>query len=135
MRTGKESQTAEYVALFRALETAKPSSERLFSDPLAVAFLRPSLRAAVALARLPAVGRLVPALIDRRWPGPRASAVARTRVIDDVVQQAVGRGLDQLVLLGAGYDSRPYRLPGVRPADRPVADQRPLTLSGRACAR
>jgi methyltransferase (TIGR00027 family) len=114
VQTDQASRTAEYVALFRALETARPPGERLFSDPLAVAFLQPSLRAGVALASLPGVGRLVPALIDRRWPGPRPSAVARTRVIDDALQRAVDRGLDQLVLLGAGYDSRPYRLRGVR---------------------
>ena len=35
-------------------------------------------------------------------------------MIDDAVQRALARGLDQLVLLGAGYDSRAYRLPGVR---------------------
>ena len=81
VRLGRESRTAEYVALFRALETVRPSGERLFSDPLAAAFLTPRLRVGVALAALPGIGRLVPALVDRRWPGPRASAVARTREI------------------------------------------------------
>ena len=116
MRPGRESRTAEFVALFRALETVQPASERLFSDPLAAAFLGSRLRATVALARLPGVGRLVPAFVDRRWPGPRPSAVARTRQIDDWVQDALERGIDQLVLLGAGYDSRPYRLRGVQRA-------------------
>ena len=114
MQPGRESRTAEFVALFRALETVQPASERLFSDPLAVSFLGRRLQACVAFARLPGVGRLVPALLDRRWPGPRPSAVARTRQIDDWVQAALDRGLDQLVLLGAGYDSRAYRLRGVR---------------------
>jgi methyltransferase (TIGR00027 family) len=114
MRLGRESRTAEYVALFRALETARPPAERLFGDPLAAAFLTPPLRVAVALAGLPGIGRLVPALLDRRWPGPRASAVARTRFLDDALKRALRRGLDQLVLLGAGYDSCPYRLRGAR---------------------
>jgi methyltransferase (TIGR00027 family) len=114
VRPGRESRTAEFVALFRALETVQSASERMFSDPLAVAFLGRRLRACVAIARLPGVGKSVPALLDRRWPGPRPSAVARTRQIDDWVQDALNRGLDQLVLLGAGYDSRPYRLGGVR---------------------
>jgi methyltransferase (TIGR00027 family) len=60
------------------------------------------------------IGPLVPALIDRRWPGPRPSAVVRTRVLDDAVRGALADGLDQLVILGAGYDSRPYRLSGAR---------------------
>jgi methyltransferase (TIGR00027 family) len=115
VRADRESRTAEYAALFRALETARPPGERLFGDPLAVAFLRPPLRAGVTLAKLPILGRLVPAVVDRRWPGPRPSAVVRTRVIDDALQRALDRGIDQLVLLGAGYDSRPYRL---QPAHR-----------------
>jgi methyltransferase (TIGR00027 family) len=114
VRAGRESRTAEYVALFRALETVRPHGERLFSDPLASAFLTRPLRAGVALAGVPGIGRLVPGLIDRRWPGPRPSAVARTRVIDDALESALTSGLDQLVLLGAGYDSRPYRLRAAR---------------------
>lgn len=113
MQPGRESRTAEYMALFRALETARPVAQRLFADPLAAAFLGDRrLRAAVAAARLPGVGALVPALIDRRWPGPRASAVARTRLIDDALRAALARGLDQLVVLGAGYDTRAYRIGG-----------------------
>jgi methyltransferase (TIGR00027 family) len=39
--------------------------------------------------------------------------VARTRLIDDLVIEALGRGARQVLLLGAGYDSRAYRLPGI----------------------
>ena len=101
------------MALFRALETARPPRERLFADPLATGFLSGRLRAVATLAALRGIGRLVPAVIDRRWPGPRPSAVVRTRAIDDALRAALARGLDQLVLLGAGYDSRPYRIEGV----------------------
>jgi O-methyltransferase involved in polyketide biosynthesis len=38
--------------------------------------------------------------------------VARTNVLDDAVEAALGRGTEQLVILGAGYDSRAYRLTG-----------------------
>jgi methyltransferase (TIGR00027 family) len=46
----------------------------------------------------------------------RAHLAARTRFIDDQVLAAVGRGVDQIVLLGAGYDDRSlrFRTPGVR---------------------
>jgi methyltransferase (TIGR00027 family) len=102
------------MAFFRALETARPAGERLFADPLAPACLSGGLRVAAAMAGLPGMSRVLPAIVDLRWRGPRASAVVRTRVIDDAILAAVGRGLEQLVLLGAGYDSRAYRLPGVR---------------------
>jgi len=105
------SRSAEHVALFRALETAR-RHDRLFDDPYAAAFLRGPYRAVGVLARIPAVGRRVDRYIDSHYPaGPRGSAVARTRLIDDLVDAAVRDGATQLVLLGAGYDSRAYRLP------------------------
>jgi methyltransferase (TIGR00027 family) len=36
--------------------------------------------------------------------------LCRTRRIDDAVRDAVQRGLPALVILGAGLDTRPYRL-------------------------
>jgi transposase len=47
-------------------------------------------------------------------PGPRASAVARTRLIDDLVTHALAScSIGQLVVLGAGFDARADRLPGL----------------------
>ena len=115
MRMGQRSRTAEYMALFRALETQRPIEQRLFADPLAASFLTRPLAAAAAVAGLPVLGGLVPLLIDRQIPGPRASAVARTKVLDDAVTAAaVAGGIEQLIVLGAGYDSRAYRLPGTQ---------------------
>ncbi len=37
--------------------------------------------------------------------------ICRTRYIDDAVVAALGQGITQLVILGAGYDTRAYRLP------------------------
>ena len=112
MHPGKPSRTAEYMALFRALEDARPADERLFIDPYARAFVGPRLRWLVTLSALPGVVDLVCRVIDRRWPGARTSAVARTRLIDERVGAAIAEGVQQIVLLGGGFDSRPYRLPG-----------------------
>ena len=56
----------------------------------------------------------MPGIIDRRVPGARSSAVARTRFIDDAIAARLGEQTEQLVILGAGFDSRAYRLPGLR---------------------
>jgi methyltransferase (TIGR00027 family) len=112
MREGKPSRTAEYMALFRALEHARPPETRLFTDPFARAFLGRRLRSLVTLSALPGFVDLISGVIDRRWPGARTSAVARTRLIDDRVGAAIAEGVQQFVLLGAGFDSRPYRLAG-----------------------
>lgn len=109
----RASRTAEFMALFRALETSRPAGERLFADPLARNFLRPSLRVAVCMARLPMLGALIEWFIDRRWPGARTSGVARTRLIDGEIAAALQQGIGQVVLLGAGFDARAYRLAGI----------------------
>src|SRR5262245_32120898 len=98
------------MALFRSLETRRPVEERLFADPLADAFLRPWARALLVLARLTSVRHVIERVVDRNWPGARTSAIARTRLFDDAVLRAVREGVRQLVLLGAGFDSRAYRL-------------------------
>jgi methyltransferase (TIGR00027 family) len=114
MKGGHESSTAAYMALFRAVESARPEEDRLFTDPLATSLLPTSLRLVADLAGLPVIGRAVPAILDLGWPRTRSSGVVRTRLIDTMVQEALNDGATQLVLLGAGYDSRAYRLPLAR---------------------
>jgi methyltransferase (TIGR00027 family) len=104
------STTAETVALFRALESVRPQRQRLFTDPVARRFLRPSLRMAIGLAKLAPLRVAFEALTDRLWPGARTSGVARTRLIDDWMIEAHERGIRQFVLLGSGFDSRSIRL-------------------------
>jgi methyltransferase (TIGR00027 family) len=110
MKEGQASRTAEYMALFRALEAAVPTDRRLFEDPFAAAFLPRRLRLVASLSSVPPVGALVRAYIDHRWPGVRTSAIARTRFIDDAAEAAIRSGIEQVVILGAGFDARAYRL-------------------------
>ena len=115
MRDGDASKTAEYMALFRALESVRTAHERLFVDPLARGFLSTPLRLLVTIARLrPRLGTRVCRFIDDRWPGARTSGVARTRFIDDRVAEALAAGVRQVVVLGAGFDVRPQRLSAYR---------------------
>lgn len=114
MREGHASRTAEYNALFRALESSRPARKRLFEDRLARTFLPWPLALVARLAVAPGPRELVPWFIDSRWPGVRSSVVARTRLIDDAIAAALAEHIEQLVILGAGFDSRAYRLPGMR---------------------
>ena len=47
---------------------------------------------------------------SRRIPGAYTYEIMRAKFIDEIVLAAVAAGLDELILLGAGLDSRPYRL-------------------------
>jgi methyltransferase (TIGR00027 family) len=98
------------------------------------------LRAVAFAARFPLAHSLIVGLIDRRWPGPRLSGVVRTRVIDDFVTAAMQDGATQLVLLGAGYDTRATRLPAaasstVFEVDHPVTQARKRAVLGRVSER
>jgi methyltransferase (TIGR00027 family) len=114
MRAGRASRTAEHNALFRALESARPSRRRLIDDPLARAFLGRPFALVARIGALPGLRDAVTGFIDSRWPGVRTSVVARTRLLDDVIASALRERPEQVVLLGAGFDSRAYRLPGLR---------------------
>jgi len=122
----KGSQTAEVVALFRALETLEPPRDRLFADPYAEHFLRPAARVLLWLARLPPARRRILGVIDRKWPGARTSGVARTRLVDDCLHRALTDGTRQILILGAGFDARAFRLPGIAAA-RVFEVDHPLT--------
>lgn len=110
MITGQPSRTAESTAAFRAREALKPEAERVCSDPLARHFIGPFY---IAMRRHPWLGRIFRRLGESRFPGLGGAILARTRYIDDHTKACLDRGVRQLVILGAGYDTRAYRL--VRP--------------------
>src|SRR5262249_61954745 len=113
MESARASRTAEYMALYRAMESARPCGRRLFTDPFAIHFLRPVLRRAAVLCRGPLFAVAVAWYADRRAPGARTSAIARTRPIDDVVFQALTDGIRQVVKRGAAVDCLLDRLTGI----------------------
>ncbi|MBS1564423.1 MAG: SAM-dependent methyltransferase [Bacteroidetes bacterium] len=111
MKADTASRTAQYMALFRALETRQRAGRRLFSDPLAIHFLDRGLQCVARLSVFPPVRRLAEQIIQRRIPGALASGVARTRYIDDLLKECIAGGCRQLIILGAGFDTRSLRLP------------------------
>jgi methyltransferase (TIGR00027 family) len=106
------SFTAETMALQRAFESHRPPKSRLFRDPYADAFLRPWMRWMAAASAVPVLRTIATRLFDAKTgPGPRPSAIIRTRVIDDALVDFVKRHKgSQVVILGAGFDTRAYRL-------------------------
>lgn len=95
------ADTAFSIAAVRAEERRRPEGERLFDDPFAALFESAGGHAAEATARYLAL------------PFFRDGVRLRTRFIDDAVRSALGDGLGQLVLLGAGFDARGLRMPEI----------------------
>ncbi|HEY0611121.1 MAG TPA: class I SAM-dependent methyltransferase, partial [Chitinophaga sp.] len=105
------SRSAVIYAFFRAVESSRPSNDRLFHDPYAKLFLTPVLKMWVWLAAYPFFRWFVPWYVNLRWPGSITSVVARTRMIDMMTLEAIQKHkVYQVIILGAGYDTRAYRL-------------------------
>ena len=101
------------MALFRALESLRPADSRLFTDPYAHLFLQGYRRWLYGVARIPGGRWTAEKLLDRSIPGARAGGIARTKWIDDEASEALATAT-QLVLLGAGFDTRAHRLAAAR---------------------
>jgi methyltransferase (TIGR00027 family) len=88
------SDTARWVALYRAQESARPDA--VFRDPLADRLAGERGRAIAATA---------PWQMRSGW-----TMVARTVLIDTLIRQSLAEGCDRIINLAAGLDTRPYRL-------------------------
>jgi methyltransferase (TIGR00027 family) len=135
MRSGRASKTAEHNALFRALEARRPVDVRVVDDLLAEGFLSWRFKLVTAPARWRVWRDAVTRLIDRRWPGVRPTVLARTRLIDLTITEIVDAS-PQLVILGAGLDTRAWRLPALNgvtvfEVDHPDTQRRKQSLLHR----
>jgi methyltransferase (TIGR00027 family) len=92
---GDVSDTAFWVAYYRAKENerAKP----LFHDPFAQALI--GTRGKALAEAMPKIGRYT------EW-----TVIARTVIIDRFIEQAIQEGVDAIINVGAGLDTRPYRM-------------------------
>ncbi len=145
MKAGRASRTAWRIAAIRAAETHWSRGRAPLCGPLPPGLPRPCFRAIVALSRLTILRELLLRWVyDRRLPGALASTVYRTRTIRDLLQEALGDGVSQGVILVAGFDSRPYRVVGIgrarffevdHPATQAVKRARLERMLGRPPAR
>src|SRR5437899_4288363 len=90
------SDTARWVALYRAMESERPDA--LFHDQFARRLAGPQGEE---------IMRRLPRAREFAWP-----MIVRTAVMDELILRAIERdGIDTVVNLAAGLDTRPYRLP------------------------
>jgi len=102
MRKRQSSLSASGIAIIRALESIKPEGERICYDPYARQFANPWL--------FYFANYFIDAgYAQKRGPGVMEFLVARARYMDDYLQIYMDDGLEQLVILGAGFDPRAYR--------------------------
>ena len=112
-RTGP-SKMAGIVALIRADESRKPEVERICYDPYAIRFVDTAMLE--LMIHYPEQFRAEMDRQNRLMPGLANSLVARVRFFDEQVKASVDDGCEQVVTLGAGYDTRAYRIEGIEKA-------------------
>lgn len=100
MKRTRASQTAMGTAALRAMESTKPATERICYDPYARQFIPAWFYFQV---------KLFARFGEQRTHGALPFVVGRCRFIDDYLQERLATGTAQVVLLGAGRDSRAYR--------------------------
>jgi methyltransferase (TIGR00027 family) len=131
MEEGKPSFTAEVGAVIRTAETEKPESERLCYDPFAKCFLSTTNR---VIGMIPPLRNLALWYLEQKHPFILDCIPARTRYIDEYLTECIDAGLEQLIILGVGYDSRAYRVKRLKgkvtvfEVDHPATQKRKIEL-------
>lgn len=94
------------MAIVRALEAARPENIRICHDPIARSMVSP---VKLFFSRL----LIDSGLYGLLFPGAIEFITARERYIDDFLIACLVEGLDQVVILGAGFDTRAFRIEGI----------------------
>jgi len=102
------SRMAEDIAVQRFADSNLPEDERICYDPYAVHFIDPGLLQWGAAH--PTEVKAMAEAWAKKVPGWSTVIRTRVRYFDDTVIAATENGCEQLVILGAGYDTRAYRL-------------------------
>ena len=110
MKAERPSRTAHFVALGRAIADLGVSHIPDFKDPTARVFLNE--RGKRSLAKTTRVAREGKRSVALEMARGMADLIGlRTVAIDAAVRDAIDDGATQLVILGAGYDGRAWRMP------------------------
>lgn len=99
----QSSLTAKIVCYMRALSYLEVGSP-IANDNLAELFLSPKVR-----ERIQSPDARNEILVHESLPANYSYITARTSHLDRCCEEAIQRGVEQIVILGAGYDSRAYR--------------------------
>lgn len=104
----KPSETAMFAALHRAIANKYFTDERFGPDYLAEYFLPAHFRFFIKFKKVRAN---IKKKLNKYLPGLHEYVIARTAWFDSLFTDALYENIPQIVLLGAGHDSRASRLP------------------------
>jgi methyltransferase (TIGR00027 family) len=96
--------TAQGVAKQRLIETIAGADKRVINDPFADSFV-------IGSGFIKLMGHKLNVWLSKKLaPGFHEHLISRTKFIDELIEKSAVNGIEQYVILGAGYDSRAHRL-------------------------
>jgi methyltransferase (TIGR00027 family) len=120
--------TAEAFASLRAAGSSVRDEEVRNPDHLASRFIALGPRL-TTLVKVPALRPLARRTAERISPGAYYYELARVKHIDRVLAEELDSGIGQLVILGAGFDTRPYRFADRLASTRVIELDHPVTAA------
>jgi methyltransferase (TIGR00027 family) len=124
VRNSQSSMTAIGIAIVRAIESEKPEADRICYDPYARQFVNGALYHFVKF-----FDRL--GYSERKGPGVMGFLTVRDRHIDEYLKTSLANGVQQVVVLGAGYDARAYRFEEFKRAVKVFEVDHPATQQAK----
>ena len=121
MAKQRVGNTALGAAVCRLIEQFQPEQTRLFHDPVVKDLVGAPIR---VLMQFASVRNYTIKQTDAIMPGIYGAQICRTRFIDEAVEKALSQGIGQVVILGAGLDTR-SDLPGAEKLMDVVAKRGP----------
>jgi methyltransferase (TIGR00027 family) len=105
----KSGNTAYGAAAFRLIEQYEPEDKRLFNDPVIYHLTNSVLR---FILKSKFMRNYYVHLSDKMIPGIVGAQICRTKFIDEKTSQVL-KDVQQILILGAGLDTRALRIKGI----------------------
>lgn len=108
MMDGNESYRTAYVAAYaRLIEQYEPKETRLFNDSFVKNFFSNYIS---FIMQFTIIRNILIFMYNATSTGLLGLQVCRTKYIDEKLKEAMDKGIEQVVILGAGFDTRLYRI-------------------------
>lgn len=108
MAKNKSGQTATGAAIARYIEQYQPHETRLFNDPIIGHLLGQPFEWILHFKR---IRNWMLNMFNKQTIGIYGGLVCRTKYMDEALKIGIHNGFRQIVILGAGLDTRAYRMP------------------------
>ena len=105
---GNENYKTAYAAAYaRLIEQHEPTETRLFNDTFVKNFFSKYIN---SIMKFGAIRKFMISMYNSTSIGLYGLQVCRTKYIDEKLKEAIDNGVKQVVILGAGLDTRLYRM-------------------------